>query len=140
VTIENRPVEQELASLLEWYICECLAYGPSQLGGWWADGVIVLTIETTEPDHFKLLGVTWIDCHGIAPFEIDLELDPADDTRFAKTIFRIGTLDDRGHPQILDRRLDARSILKNRPQQNRDWAMAVELTPPARCDNAQPEA
>ena len=124
------PVEQEIRSLLEWYICECLKYGPSNLKGWWSDGVIRLEILLTANDCFKLLGVTWIDSQGVAPFEIDAELDPKDDSKFARTIFRIGTLDEHNQPMVFDRRIDAGHILQTRPVENPDWAMAVELTPP----------
>jgi hypothetical protein len=130
LTINNRSVEQEIRSLLEWYIGECIPYGPHSLGGWWSDGVIHLEIHETAPDSFKLLGVTWIDCLGTAPFEIDVELNSRDDSHFAKTVFRIGVLDDSGRPKIVDRRFDARSVLERRPRRNRDWAMAIELTPP----------
>jgi len=129
VVLSGRKVEEEIALLLEWYICQCLEYGPHNLGGWWSDGVILLEIHTTSPDEFKLLGVTWIDSLGIAPFEIDVKLIPNIETHFAKTIFRIGTLDDFGQPKVLDRRLDDRQVLRMRPQRNKDWAMAVELTP-----------
>jgi hypothetical protein len=130
LTINHRPVEQEIRSLLEWYICECLSYGPDSLESWWSDGVIHLEIHETAPDSFKLLGVTWIDCLGTAPFEIDVELNSRDDSHFAKTVFRIGVLNDWGCPKIVDRRLNARSVLESRPRRNCDWAMAVELTPP----------
>src|SRR5262245_6266383 len=76
VTVNGRNVEREICSLLECYICECLLYGPSNLRGWWSDGVIRLEINQTAQERFKLLGVTWIDCHGIAPFEIEVELNP----------------------------------------------------------------
>jgi len=122
-------VQEELAGLLEWYICECIPYGPQNLGGWWSDGVIRLEIQQNGPDSFKLLGVTWIDSLGIAPFEIEVQLIPRVDSHFAKTIFRIGMLDDDGNPKVLDRRVDARRALEMRPRQAKDWAMAVELTP-----------
>jgi hypothetical protein len=124
-------VEQEIRSLLEWYICECLTYGPSNLRGWWSDGVIRLEIRLTATDCFKLLGVTWIGCEGLAPFEIDVELDAKDNSRFARTILRIGTLDEHNRPMVFGRKIDAGHILQTRPVENRDWAMAVELTPPA---------
>jgi hypothetical protein len=89
----------------------------------------VLQIHKTSPDELKLLGVTWIGCLGISPFEIDVELIPGIDTHFATTIFRIGILDDFGRPKILDRRMNPRRALEMRPSQNRHWAMAVELTP-----------
>lgn len=117
--------------LLEWYICDCLAYGPRNLGGWWSDGVVYLEIRQIEADTFKLLGTTWIDCHGIAPFEIDVELDPVADDYFAKTIFRIGMLDYDGRPKLCDRDRSPSHLLEKRPRHNREWAMAVELTPPS---------
>ena len=128
---------EEICGLLEFYICGCIAYGPKHLGGWWSDGVIHLEISEPAPDHFKLLGVTWIDSLGISPFEIDLELNPHDDTYFAKTVFRIGTLDSYGRPAVCNRALAATRVLETRPRYNRDWAMAVELTPPHVCDRTK---
>ncbi len=60
----------------------------------------ILIISERVADHFKLLGVTWIDSLGISPFEIDVELDPNDNKYFAKTVFRIGTLDTYGRPSV----------------------------------------
>jgi len=115
--------------LLEFYICGCIAYGPKNLGGWWSDGVVHLEIENSKPDRFKLLGVTWIDSMGIVPFEIDLDLHPNDDKYFAKTVFRIGMLDDCGRPMVCNRNLAHTRVLENRPRYDRDWAIAIELTP-----------
>jgi hypothetical protein len=127
--VENgRTLFQEICGVLDRYICGCIPYGPKNLGGWWSDGVIHLDIVNSEADRFTLLGVTWIDSLGIAPFEIDLELDPNDDAYFAKTVFRIGVLDDFGHPTVCNRNLAPTRVLENRPQHNRDWAMAVELS------------
>lgn len=129
VTVDDgRTLLQEICGVLEFYICSCIPYGPDNLGGWWSDGVTHLEITNPEPLRFKLLGVTWIDSLGIAPFEIDLELDPNDEQYFAKTIFRIGTLDNDGHPTVCNRKLAAASVVETRPRYNRDWAMAVELT------------
>jgi hypothetical protein len=127
---DTRTVEQEICGLLEWYIGECIPYGPGNLGGWWSDGVIYLEIEERLTDTFKLLGVTWIDCKGIAPFDIDVVLDPDRDDYFAKCIFRIGMLDDNRQPIICDRDRSPRQVLDKRPRYDREWAMAVELTPP----------
>jgi hypothetical protein len=59
-----------------------------------------------------------------------VELDPHDDMYFAKTVFRIGMLDNHGHPLVCNRNLAPTRVLEMRPRYNRDWAMAVELTPP----------
>lgn len=127
----GRTLLEEICGLLEFYICGCISYGPKSVGGWWSDGVVHLEISEQMPDHFKLLGVTWIDSLGISPFEIDVELDPNDDIYFAKTVFRIGTLDSYGRPSVCNRNLVPKSVLELRPRINRDWAMAVELTAPA---------
>jgi hypothetical protein len=130
VTTNDRPVHEEIRSLLEWYLCECIRYGQGILRDWWSDGVIHLEITQLTLDSFKLLGVTWIACLGITPFEIDVELYPLDDNCFAKTTFRLGTLDDHGRPILFDRDSSPVSVLEKRPRHHRDWAIAVELTPP----------
>jgi hypothetical protein len=130
VVADGRTVMQEICSLLEWYVCECIQYGPGNLREWWSDGVVKLCITQTASEAFKLLVVTWIGSLGRAPFEIDVELNPADNQHFANTVFRIGTLDDHGKPRVFGRRIAEESILEKRPRRDRDWAMAVELTPP----------
>lgn len=128
-TVDDGPtLLQEICGLLEFYICSCIHYGPDNLGGWWSDGVIHLEITNPEPFRFKLLGVTWIDSFGIAPFEIDLELDPNDEQYFARTIFRMGTLDKNGRPSVCNCNFASTRVIETRPRYNRDWAMAVVLT------------
>jgi hypothetical protein len=129
VVADDRTVEQEIGGLLEWFICQCISYGPPNLRRWWSDGVIHLEITQTSRNKFKLLGVTWIDGSGIAPFEIDVVMDPRRDDYFSKCQFRIGMLDRNGQPIVSDRVYSAREVLDKRPRNNRDWAMAVELTP-----------
>ncbi|WP_145168813.1 hypothetical protein [Rubripirellula lacrimiformis] len=126
----GRTLFQEICGLLEFYICGCIPYGPDNVGGWWSDGVIHLEIANPTLNRFTLLGVTWIDSLGIAPFEIDFDITRDDDTYFTKTIFRIGILDDYGNPTVCDRSLATSRVLDARPRYNRDWAMTVELTPP----------
>ncbi len=131
---DGTAVTQEIRSLLEWYICGCIPYGPNALGGWWSDGVIHLEITKRRDGGFKLLGVTWIGCDGLAPFKIDVDLALDDDWYFAKTIFRIGLTDERGLPKLSDSRRNVARVLESRPRSNGDWAMAVELTPPENRD------
>ena len=121
--------EPEIGRLLEGYMGECLPYGPNALRDWWCDGVAYLEIEQTSTDAFKLLGVAWITASALAPFELDVELKSTGEPSFAKTIFRIGTRDRRGRPQFVRTDADWRTILRERPQRNCDWAMAIELTP-----------
>ena len=137
LTEGDQTVEREIYGLLERYICECLTYGPDNLSHWWSDGVTHLEITHTGIDTFKFLGVSWIDSLGTAPFEIDVELSPRDGLHFTKTIFRIGMLDDERVPYLCDRNLVWIRVLETRPQCNRDWAMAMELTA-ARGENAKP--
>lgn len=126
---DRHRLHQEICGLLEFYICDCISYGPKNLGGWWSDGVIHLEITERGSGRFALLGVTWIGALGIAPFEIDVELDPNDDSHFAKTIFRIGSLDNHGLPIVAAPNLAPSRVLETRPPYNRNWAMAIELTP-----------
>jgi hypothetical protein len=127
----GRTVEEDIRGCLEWYICECLQYDPSKLlGAWWSDGVIYVRIERCGDTGFKLLGVTWIGSLGLAPFEIDVELEAGNEEYFRRCEFRIGMLDADGCPTVSGRRVSAESLLEKRPRCNRDWAMAVELTPP----------
>jgi hypothetical protein len=131
LTANGQPVEREIGFLLPLFICECLHYDPTKrLGSWWSDGVVRLRIEQLSQAAYKLIGVTWIGSEGFAPFEIDVELAPEIDTHFIKCIFRIGLLDDDGRPFVCNPKLIADDILDARPRSNRDWAMAVELTPP----------
>ena len=137
LTEGDQTVEREIHGLLERYICECLTYGPGNLSHWWSDGVTHPEITHTGIDTFKFLGVSWIDSLDTAPFEIDVELSPPDGLHFTKTIFRIGMFADERVPCLCDPSLAWIDALETRPQCNRDWAMAVELT--AACgENAKP--
>jgi hypothetical protein len=123
------PVEKAIGELLECYICDCLDDSGRAPKGWWSDGVISLKIDQRSHQAFNLLGVTWIDCFGLAPFQIDVELSPAIDSHFVKTVFRLGTLDSAGSPTIFTRQALVSEILAARPCRDKDWAVAVELTP-----------
>lgn len=123
----GRTCEQEVASLLEWFICESVGHDPTgRLKDWWSDGVVELQIDQQSSDSYKLAGVTWIGSDGLAPFEIDVKLNPKTDRYFANCVFRLGLLDQSGRPAVCE---PGRPI-EIRTRQNRDWAMAVELTPP----------
>jgi len=126
--------------LLEAFICECVSYDPTgRMSDWWSDGVIQLRIDQQSGDSFKLTGVTWVgvlankyglakgvELMGLAPFEIDVKLS-LEDRHFAGCVFRLGLLDARGQPVVGE---PGRPVaVKSR--ENGEWAMAVELTPPA---------
>ncbi|KLU02015.1 hypothetical protein RISK_005970 [Rhodopirellula islandica] len=113
--------------LLEWFIGECLRYERTgSLTNWWSDGVIELKIDQQSRDSYHLAGVTWIGSDGLAPFDIDVKLNPKTDKCFANCIFRLGLLDQFGLPSLCE---PGRPV-EIRTRQNRDWAMALELTPP----------
>ena len=126
--IEKR-ADRDIRDLLEWYICECITYGPKSLRGWWSDGVVYLEIAQSTKG-VKLIGVTWIDCLGFAPFEIDVEITSTDPPYFTTTVFRIGMRDERGCAHICGADIAPTRVCEMRPRYNWDWAMAVELTPP----------
>lgn len=119
---------RQLSELLEYYICECIRYGPKSLRHWWSDGVVHFEVTVPKPDQFNIVGVTWIDSTGLAPFEFELEMDPSDDTCFAKTTFRLGTLDQSGFPVVCNRTISPAWLLERRPRYNHDWAIAMELS------------
>ena len=133
----GRAFDQEIRNLLEFYICECIRYGPKELYGWWSDGVIHLEISELLPNHFRLIGVTWIDSKGLAPFEFDITIDPDDGNHFSRTIFRIGKRDSQGRPSLCSRDLATSRILDERPKQARGWVMAVELEKPTKAEFQQ---
>jgi hypothetical protein len=126
----ERPIMQEICMLVEGYIGECLAFGSDAVRGWWSDGVMCLEIQELATGCFKLYGVSWIGTSTVAPFEIDVDLLPENDTHFARTVFRIGTLDKDGHPTQIAGTADPRVLLRDRPRFNSDWAVAIELTAP----------
>ena len=122
--------DREILQLVEGFICGALHAGPKPLRHWWSDGILCLHIEATGNDCLKLLGVTWIASDGLAPFEIDVELNPDDEREFRRTVFRLGCTDTRGRPILATSTRHALEILANRPRELRDWAVAIELTPP----------
>jgi hypothetical protein len=126
----ERSITQEICTLVDGFIGECLAYGPDTVRGWWSDGVMCLEIQELAKDCFKLYGVSWMGISTVAPFEIDVDLLPEKDTHFARTVFRIGTLDKDGHPSSIAGTADPRVVLRDRPRCNGDWAVAIELISP----------
>jgi hypothetical protein len=68
--------------------------------------------------------------HDACPFEIDVTLDPFRDDQFAKIVFRIETLDEQRRPKLFSGAASPTSVFHKGPQNNRDWALAAELSPP----------
>lgn len=130
--------QQQIKEILEWFICECLSHDPSSLlGGWWSDGVTHLRIGRQNNRKHTLRGTTWIATDGIAPFDFDLTLADHDGQRFDRKLFRIGLLDVHGTPVLCDSGWAVERVLELCPRYNRDWAMAVELTPSAKRDRTR---
>ena len=130
--LANVDAKRTIYELLEGFISELLRYGPSSFREWWSDGVVHLEIREVTGEAtvvVRMLGVTWITSAGLAPFEIEVEFDTRVETRFARTLFRIGVLDELRHPTTCSPTLAPTRILATRPRQDGDWAMAVELTP-----------
>lgn len=130
IAADGRPIKEEIESHLQWYIDSCLGYGPRSLRHWWCDGVIHLDMSKSSMKSIKLLGVAWITASRIAPFEIEVEFDPARDRFFTRTLFRIGSLDESGRPTLFEYVRHTDRVIASRPQRKSDWAMAIELTPP----------
>lgn len=118
--------EQEIRSLLEFFICECVKYDPAgRITHWCADGVVELKIEQRTPLDFKLAGVTWIGIGGLVPFDINARMHPEFDEHLSRCLFRIAHVDQTGRPVIYK----PGTIIDSRHRPDCEWAMAVELSP-----------
>ena len=123
--------EQHIKTILERFIGDCLSHDPSsRLRGWWSDGVTYLRVKHQANRTFNLRGTTWIGSDGIAPFDFELVLPDDEGRHFDRIRFRIGLLDELGCPTLCDPGWAVDRVLERCPRYNRDWAMAIELTPP----------
>lgn len=64
----------------------------------------------------------------LAPFEIEFHFARRRDEKPKRTIIRLGDRDKIGEIRLHSNQKNAAKILANRPQIDRDWAVAVELT------------
>ncbi len=133
---EGRTVQNEIASILEYYIYECYGYLPNLTTGWFTDGVKEFEIHHSpnKPNSFKLLGSVWmlgIESGSIVePFEIDITLDPLNDQYFATTKFRFGFKGSNRPSKLTKYNFHVAGAMDNRPRRSCDWRIAIELSSP----------
>lgn len=131
----KRSVEQEIASWLEYFLCDAFDCDPeSARRGWWSDGVMDLRIEQLDNTSFRAIGSTYFGERNVreqwvGPFEVEFYFAARGSLEFVRTIVRFGWKDKKGrivrsgclHPRLRSTRRGLR---------NADWALAIELTPP----------
>ena len=125
----------DLSRRLEIYWCEILSCLPSEsrLGHWCCDGVVETSLTKLSATRFRLDGIMWLLGNLADMFPAPCELE----FRFAKpldpepmlVIARVGGLDSRGQLQRYKTLSQAHNFLINRPHTDRDWAIAVDVTP-----------
>jgi hypothetical protein len=96
--------------------------------GIWCDGVLELCVEKITRCSFMVTGISFSPSL-LAPFEIEFHFSRRRDTDPVRTIIRFGDRDTDGEIYWHRNSANAATIVANRPKRNRDWAVAVELTP-----------
>ena len=97
--------------------------------GTWCDGISSLEVSSSSRLSFLLAGVGWFPTY-LAPFEVEFHFPQRFDTTTISIVLRLGFRDRlfaanfHGTPSAND---DV-TAFASRPRNNRDWALAVELT------------
>jgi hypothetical protein len=124
----------DVASLVEWFLCEAFRHSPDGFQReWWSDGIVTLSLTQLSATSFLAVGATiWadsnVDLQYLAPFEIEFFFAAQNDVEFQRTIVRFGSTDREGAIVRLPWDSCAPALIESRPRRNADWAMAIELT------------
>lgn len=123
----------DLALNIEFYLCGVFRIVPvAQSNGWWCDGVVELSITKLSRTSFRIAGAAYCGnaapCY-LAPFEHEFHFAKRRDPQPARVIVRFGEVNANGSIRLRKHHKNAALIATNRPTQERDWAIAVELTP-----------
>jgi len=101
--------------------------------GLWCDGVPELSVSQIDRRTFRIAGVA--DCcnssYFLAPFELEFHFEARRGQIPFRVILRFGEREGNREIHRHTNRSKIAMILANRPCHNRDWAVAVELTPAA---------
>ncbi len=128
VRVDIAAVQSELSTKLEFYLCgafQLIDFTRSR--GIWCDGVIELSIMKISRCSFLTVGAAYAPTH-LAPFEIEFHFGRRRDHVPLRTIIRFGKRGPDSEIQWYANTKNAATIVANRPQYDRDWAIAVELT------------
>jgi hypothetical protein len=123
----------DLALNIEFYLCGVFRIVPvAQSNGWWCDGVMELSITKISRTSFRIAGAAYFGnsapCY-LAPFELEFHFAKRRNPEPARVIVRFGELGPNGSIRLCKYPRNAALIATNRPRQERDWVIAVELTP-----------
>lgn len=130
VTRDELTSRREFAGDLEYYLCGVLDIIPqAQARDLWCDGVVNVEITRLNRSAFRIIGIAYLtrsNASRLAVFELEFYFEQQCDVVPSQVIFRI-------HPDVnpnASRRSSrAEKLLANRPLKNRDWAIAVTITP-----------
>ena len=121
--------DSRLALILEyWFPFSDIEY--TRKLGTWCDGIPLLTVADISRTAFSVAGVGNFP-HDLSPFELDFYYDKRRDLHTAKIQFGFGMPDGRGGLLTFGLNKDPGTILRGRPCDVQQWAVAVELTPTA---------
>ena len=133
---DGRRIDQHLAFLLEWFLCDALKHSSAGArGGWWSDGVISLQIKRLTPTSFRMTGTTfWAAGKGrndwVAPFDVEFSFPAIDSVEWTGIIVRFGWLGHDGEIVQSIGCIHPRERWPDKVIRDSEWAMAIELTPP----------
>jgi hypothetical protein len=127
--------DRDLSQNLEFYWRGILSRLPSGslLHGWCCGGVVETSLTKLNATRFRLDGIMWLLGNGgdmfPAPCELEFRFTKPLDPEPRLVIARVGGLDSRGHLQRYKTPSHAHDFLRGRPHSDRDWAVAVDVTP-----------
>jgi len=127
--------QSELASDLEYFLCSAFqSPNSAPSSGWWCDGVLQLSIEEIDDVSFRMVGAAyWARASHkaspffLAPFEVEVHFSRVHANAASRTIVRFGATDRLGNIKEVPHDGSAALVIARRPQQDADWALAIEV-------------
>lgn len=125
---ERIAADSDLALLLEfWFPFEEF---PLTRGlGTWCDGIALLSVENINRTAFKIVGVGYFPIE-FSPFELEFHYKNRRDRLTSRIVLRFGISNHAGGIMTFACSTSPERVLARSPCHVRDWAIAVELTPP----------
>lgn len=115
-------LQSHLATNLEYYLCglfNLIAWTRSR--GIWCDGIAKISIEKTSRLSFLVVAAAYCP-HSLAPVEIEFHFPVRRSVSPTRVLLRFND------PGKVGTFPDPCKVILKRPQQDRDWTVAVELT------------
>lgn len=119
--------ELRLALLLEfWFPFD--EFPLTNRHGIWCDGIPLLVLTVINRTAIKMAGVGYFPYY-YAPFELEFHFKHRRDRRPVRIVFRFGVAGDSGGIGTNYIARSPEKMFSKSPRHDRDWAIAVELTP-----------